>query len=191
MIEDPFPVLEEIRVAGRIVWNELAQAWMVTGYDDCTALLDTRQGISACREHYIPRFSSGSTRRRSASARASFIAGCGGAAGSVLHAGGDAEELGSARGTRSSISCWARWSRVRSGSSWDDFTKVAVIIVGELLGVPEERHEDFRRWSNTSSATSPLGTRNPEARREMDGVIAEAKAYLTGEIERHRRERPR
>ena len=32
LVEDPFPLYEEIRAAGRVVWNDAVQAWMVTGF---------------------------------------------------------------------------------------------------------------------------------------------------------------
>src|SRR6185312_12955371 len=71
-----------------------------------------------------------------------------------------------------------------------EFTRIPVIVVAELLGVPEERHEDFRRWSNVLVGNVAFGNEIPEVRREMDVVVAEAKQYLSEEVERHRRERP-
>lgn len=38
-LADPFPVYEEIRAAGRIVWNDFLHVWMVTGYDDVLTML--------------------------------------------------------------------------------------------------------------------------------------------------------
>ncbi len=35
---DPFPYYEEIRAAGRVVWNDVLQAWMLCGFDDCQAV---------------------------------------------------------------------------------------------------------------------------------------------------------
>ena len=51
------------------------------------------------------------------------------------------------------------------GASFDleDFTKIPVMIVAEMLGVPEEHHEDFRRWSNDVSATSRTGMSSPRS----------------------------
>ena len=39
VIEDPFSLYEEVRSAGRVVWNDVLQAWMMPGYDDCKAVL--------------------------------------------------------------------------------------------------------------------------------------------------------
>ncbi len=44
VINDPFPVYEQIRAVGRVVWNDLAQGWMVTGFDDCIEVLDDPKG---------------------------------------------------------------------------------------------------------------------------------------------------
>lgn len=58
-----------------------------------------------------------------------------------------------------------------------------------MMGVPEERHEDFLRWSNTVTGNVAYGHEHPEMRRRMDAAIAELNAYLDEEIERHRREK--
>src|SRR5207247_2213864 len=71
-----------------------------------------------------------------------------------------------------------------------DFTRVPVVIVAEMLGVPEERHDDFLRWSNTIAGNHSYGRESPEARRLIGQATAELRAYLTEEIERHRREQP-
>jgi len=69
-----------------------------------------------------------------------------------------------------------------------DFTKIPVVIVAEMFGVPAQHHEDFRRWSNAVVSNLAFGNERPETRREMDEAVAELKLYLTEEIERHRKE---
>jgi hypothetical protein len=39
VIADPFPVYEQIRAQGPVVWNDMVGAWMATGYDDCLEML--------------------------------------------------------------------------------------------------------------------------------------------------------
>ena len=58
-------------------------------------------------------------------------------------------------------------------STFGDFTKIPVMIVAELLGVPEERHDDFRRWSNDITSNSSSAT-SSEVRRVMDRAIADS-----------------
>jgi cytochrome P450 len=69
-----------------------------------------------------------------------------------------------------------------------DFTRIPVVIVAEMFGVPPEHHEDFRRWSNAIISNLAFGNERPEVRREMDRSVAELKLYLSEEIERHRKE---
>ena len=69
-----------------------------------------------------------------------------------------------------------------------DFTRIPVIVVAEMFGVPPEHHEDFRRWSNAVVSNVAFGNERPDARREMETAVAELEHYLAEEIERHRRE---
>jgi cytochrome P450 len=71
-----------------------------------------------------------------------------------------------------------------------DFTKIPVIIVAEMLGVPEERHDDFRRWSTIIIQNLAYGHEQAEGRARMDQAIAELNEYMDFEIERHQREQP-
>jgi cytochrome P450 len=71
-----------------------------------------------------------------------------------------------------------------------DFTMVPTIIVAEMLGVPPERHADFRRWSSTIVTNLSWGHEDERARAEMLAAAAELNAYLKQEIKRHRAERP-
>lgn len=187
---DPFPVLEEIRAAGRVVWNSAAGAWMVPGYDDCTAVLTDTQRVQfsvpgALRPEVYFWFD---------------------APAISITEGADHRRLrGPLAHHFAAASMQRNWEpRVRAvvdelvsplvdhHALFDiaDFTKIPVIVVAELLGVPQERHEDFRRWSNVLVGNVAFGNETSEVRREMDVVVAEAKQYLSGEVERHRRERP-
>ena len=68
--------------------------------------------------------------------------------------------------------------------------QIPVVIVAEMLGVPEERHEDFRRWSTTIAGNIAFGLERPEVREVMAQAAAEFNEYMSEEIERHRREQP-
>jgi cytochrome P450 len=71
-----------------------------------------------------------------------------------------------------------------------DFTMVPTIIVAEMLGVPQERHGDFRRWSSTIVNNLSWGHEDEEARAVLRTASTELNQYLREEIERHRREEP-
>lgn len=193
LVADPFPVLEEIRAAGRVVWNEVAHAWMVSGYDDCTALLtDTRAARQATR------FSVAGALRPDVNFwfQAPTVSITEGAAHRRLRA-----PL-ARHFTASAMRSWEPRVRAtvdtlltglvdgRDHFDLDDFTRIPAIVVAGLLGIPEERHEDFRRWSIIFLGNIRWGNETPEARAAMDAVIAEVNEYLSEEIERHRRERP-
>jgi cytochrome P450 len=79
------------------------------------------------------------------------------------------------------------------GGTYDliaDFTMVPTIVVAEMLGVPEERHGDFRRWSSTIVGNLAWGHEDEQARAAMLAAASELNAYLREEIGRHRAEQP-
>src|SRR5690242_14249163 len=39
LIEDPYPVYEEIRSVGNVVWNPAVNAWMIVGYDEAMPVM--------------------------------------------------------------------------------------------------------------------------------------------------------
>ena len=41
-IDNPFPLYEEIRSVGNVVWNELLQGWMAVGFNECSTVLTDR-----------------------------------------------------------------------------------------------------------------------------------------------------
>jgi cytochrome P450 len=188
VVRDPFPVYEEIRAAGRVVWNETQRGWMVTGYDDCAEVFAKTDGkrfsmIGAARPEVTFWFdapnmiiANGKEHRRLRQGLARYF-------------------------TPAEIA--RRWEpRVREVVEGmldgrdvldlNDFTKLPVVIVAEMLGVPEEHHEDFRRWSFavTGNASAAALGGHTEARRTIDTALAEVNAYIDHEIERHRLEQP-
>jgi cytochrome P450 len=189
LVEDPFPFYEQVRAAGRVVWNGTVGAWMIAGHDDCNEVLTETSGqrfVTVGSRHPEVTFwfeapnmiiADGKEHRRLRSGLAKYF-------------------------TPAAIARnWERRVRevvdelltplVEGQASFDliaDFTKIPVVIVAEMLGVPEERHEDFRNWSNIIISNLRFGHENPEERRVMDQAIADVNAYIDVEIERHRRE---
>jgi cytochrome P450 len=45
-----------------------------------------------------------------------------------------------------------------------DFTMIPTVIVAEMLGVPPERHDDFRRWSHDIVSNLAYGSESEEHR---------------------------
>jgi cytochrome P450 len=191
LIADPFPTYEQIRAAGRVVWNGAANLWMVAGYEDCDEILTdtrgTRFGVIGAR---YPEFTFWFD-----------------APNMIIADPPDHRRLRAGLAKYFTPSAIERkWEpRVREVVGElltplvegrtdvdliSDFTKIPVVIVAEMLGVPEERHEDFRRWSNAVVSNLRWGREDPEGRRLMDLAVAELNEYLTEAIEQHRREQP-
>jgi cytochrome P450 len=184
VIADPFPIYEEIRAAGRVVWNGALGGWMIPGYDDLVEVFsDTGSRFAVVGAEVFFWFDAptmitidGSEQRRLRQPLATYFT--------------PAEMV-------------RRWEpRVREvvdellaplaerHDTFDlaDFTKIPVIIVAEMFGVPPEHHEDFRRWSNAVVGNVAFGNERTDARREMEKAVVELKAYLAEEIARHRKE---
>ena len=69
-----------------------------------------------------------------------------------------------------------------------DFTMIPTVIVAELLGVPPERHQDFRRWSHVINSNLSFGHETAEQKAALNQAVEELDAYIREEIERHRRQ---
>ncbi len=188
VVEDPFPFYEEVRSTGRVVWNSSLGGWMVPGFDDCSTVLTDHGAHFAAvptNPEVLPWFEAptmisvdGSTHRR--------LRGC----LSPLF-------------TRSSVARWEQRVRVvvdkllepllDGHESFDliaDFTMIPTVIVAEMLGVPAERHGDFRRWSNTIVSNLSWGHEDASARATLLRAATDLNIYLREEIQRHRRDRP-
>jgi cytochrome P450 len=189
VVGDPFGVYEEVRAAGRVVWNEAAGGWMIPGYEDCLEVLIDTQGS---------RFGSfgGAHPERTFWFDAPNMITVDGAEHRRLRQG-IARHFTLTATTR-------RWKpRISAvveevlapladeGASMDlvgDFAKIAVVVVAEMLGVPEERHEALRRCSVDVVSKLEFGGERPEDREAIDAASAELNGYITEEIQRHREE---
>jgi cytochrome P450 len=187
VIADPFGAWEDVRAAGRVVWNGVQQGWMVAGYDDCAEVFDDtwgeRFGISSLAVMFwfdAPNMIAvdGKEHRRLRRGLAKYFTPAAVARTWEPRVREVVDEfLGPLVQRNETIGL-------------EEFTKLPVVIVAEMLGVPEERHEDFRRWSIAIVDNVTFGHEEGEARRVMTQAIAELDEYLDEEIERHRRDRP-
>lgn len=62
-----------------------------------------------------------------------------------------------------------------------------VTVIAEILGVPAQEHERVLRFGNAAAPSLDLGLSWPAFRR-VEGALAEFEAWLTGHLERLRRE---
>lgn len=146
VVEDPYPLYERIRAAGRVVRNETLNCWMIPGFADCTAVLtDNGERFSPLNSdpELITWFD---------------------APNMMMVDGAEHFRLRRCLAPVFSRKSVARWERrvtevvddllaplVDGAEGFDliaDFTTIPTVIVAEMLGVPKERHQDFRQWSH-------------------------------------------
>jgi cytochrome P450 len=80
---------------------------------------------------------------------------------------------------------------VSGNSSFDlisDFTVLPTLIVAEMLGIPEDRHDDFQRWSHEIVTNLAFGHEDEESTAVLRRAATEINAFLKEEIKRHERE---
>jgi cytochrome P450 len=186
-LQDPYPVYEEIRAIGNVVWSDVVNGWLVVGYDENAAVLadTTRYAIMSGDPAMVPWFEApnmitvdGAYHRRLRGALAPFF-------------------------TRSAVAPWEDRVAavvqelleplVAGRDSLDliaDFTRVPTIIVVEMLGVPPDRQDDFMRWSHAIVSNLSYGHEDDARRAVLAQASAELNAFFKEEIERHRRDEP-
>jgi len=160
--EDPFPLYEEVRSVGNVVWNGRLSGWMVVGYDEAISVL-TDSGDRFAILSGDPELTfwfeapnmitvDGAQHRRLRGALSPLF-------------------------TRGAITKWERRVAevvedllaplVSGNDSFDliaDFTMLPTVIVADMLGVPEDRYADFRRWSHQIVTNLAFGLENEESR---------------------------
>lgn len=186
VVEDPYPLYERIRAAGRVVRNETLNCWMIPGFADCTAVLtDNGERFSPLNSdpELITWFD---------------------APNMMMVDGAEHFRLRRCLApvfSRKSVACWERRVTevvddllaplVDGAEGFDliaDFTTIPTVIVAEMLGVPKERHQDFRQWSHLIVSNLSFGHEDSSRREQMRRAGDEVNAYLADEIERRRRQ---
>jgi cytochrome P450 len=186
--DDPFPLYEEIRALGNVVWNDLLPGWTVVGFDEALSVL-TNQGDRfeqlAGDPELNPWFE---------------------APNMITVDGAYHRRLRGALSPLFTRSATAKWEKrvgevveemlapLAAGSdSFDlisDFTRLPTVIVADMLGTPPERYDDFRRWSHDIVTNLSWGLEDEQTRAMLRRTAREINDYLRNEIERHRREQP-
>jgi cytochrome P450 len=186
--EDPFPLYEDIRAVGNVVWNESLPGWMVVGYDegvsvmtdpgDRFAILSGDPELTFWFEAPNMITLDGPEHRRLRGALSPLF-------------------------TRGAIATWEQRVAevveellaplVAGHESFDliaDFTMLPTVIVADMLGVPEDRYPEFRRWSHDIVTNLAFGMEDDEGRQVLRRAATEINQYIKEEIERHQREKP-
>ncbi len=187
VVADPFPVYEEIRATGPVVWNGLVGAWMATGYDECQEILvdyGKRFGQMNDDSDVLPWFEGRNM---------------------IQVDGAEHARLRRALSPFFTRQATARWEErvaaavdqvltplVEKGSFdiINEFTTIPTVIVAQMMGIPRDHYDDFQRWSSTIVSNLSYGHEDPDIRKFLTNTGREANDYLFTEIERHRREQP-
>ena len=183
---DPYAAYDEIRSVGNIVWNGHLNGWVVVGYDEATQILKDPERFNILSGDPEMTFwfeapnmitSDGPLHRRLRGAFSPLFA-------------------------RTAVARWEHRVTEVVGQllepltagrdSFDlisEFTVLPTVIVSEMLGVPDERHDDFQRWSHDIVTNLAFGMEDEQSMAVLRQAAKEINAYLIDEIERHRRER--
>jgi cytochrome P450 len=192
--QDPYPVLEEIRSAGPVVYNEVLDRWIVTSYQNVSrALGDATRYAQAVNEAFVDFFG-----------------------GPTMETIDDPERHDTIRGI------WARdfWrenleqqrpvvervvdeqltpfvARIRSGETVDavaELTRaIPTLVIAHMLGIETAMFKQFSAWSDAMGAipegaldSSERGTEIVKAGRR---ATSDLNAYIAEQVE-HRRQAP-
>jgi cytochrome P450 len=186
--EDAFPLYEDIRAVGNVVWNESLPGWMIVGYDEGVSVMTDpgdRFAILSGDPELTFWFE---------------------APNMITLDGPEHRRLRGALSPLFTRGAIARWEQrvaqvveellaplVAGSDRFDliaDFTMLPTVIVADMLGVPEERYPDFRRWSHDIVTNLAFGMEDDESRQVLRRAAAEINQYFKEEIERHLREKP-
>ena len=187
-MEDPFPLYEQIRAVGNVVWNGPLAGWVVVGYDEA-ALVLTDPGERFAILSGDPELTFWFE-----------------APNMITVDGPHHHRLRAALAPLFTLRAVAKWEQrvaevaaqlVAPLAAGDDsvdliaeFTLLPTVITADMLGVPEERYADFRRWSHEVVTNLLFGLEDDQGRAVLQRAAAEVNGYLREEVERHRREQP-
>ncbi len=186
VVENPYDLYEQIRAAGRVVWNDVLKAWMLTGFNECSQVLtDSGERFAMMNDNpeLTPWFD---------------------APNMIMVDGAEHVRLRKNLAPLFTRQAVAKWE-VRIGEVVDqllaplvegrdsfdligEFTMIPTIIVADMLGVPPNRYDDFQRWSHAITGNIAYGHEDERTREVMAQATTEVNEYIREEIERHRRE---
>ena len=195
VIADPDPYYEEMRRTAPLIFNEQLGSWLLTGFDDCAAVLKDAARFSSERQR---RTTPGQVRQMR------DMQGGASRAPTVLNADPpkhtELRRLVNKAFTPRTVG--AMEPRIRA--LIDELLDAAivdgrldvveglayplpVIVIAEMLGVPPEDRDLFKRWSDDAVTPVTPDTPEEEAQRRWQSVM-ELRQYFTEAIARRRRE---
>jgi cytochrome P450 len=190
--QDPFPVLEEIRRAGPVVYNELRGGWMLTSYPDVAhALGDSGHYAQGETEAFTDFFGGPTMETIDERERHDAIRGI----------WAEDFQRGSLESQRPLIEQVVAQQldpfveRVRSGETVDavaDLTRsIPTLVIAHMLGIETNMFKQFSAWSDAMGgiAEGALDTSDRGMETIMAGrrATAELNSYIAGQVEERRR----
>jgi cytochrome P450 len=191
--QDPFPVLEEIRKAGPVVYNELRGTWLLTSYPDVARVLgDARQYAQGETEAFTDFFGGPTMETIDEPQRHDAIRG-------IWAADFQRGNLESRRSlvervVRERLDPFA--DRVRAGETVDavaEMTRsIPTLVIAGMLGIETAMFRQFSAWSDAMGAiaegaldTSDRGMETIMAGRQ---ATADLNEYIAAQVEERRRQ---
>src|ERR1700722_10545988 len=190
--QDPYPVLEEIRRAGPIVYNELLDRWMVTAYPFVSRVLgDSTHYAQGASEAFIDFFGGTTMETIDEPERHNAMRGIW--AGDFQRGSLESQRGLVERVVADQLDPFVE--RVRSGETVEavaDLTRsIPTLVIANMLGIDTSMFSQFSAWSDAMGATTE-GALDPTPR-GMETVMAgrpatsELNAYIAEQVNDRRR----
>ena len=189
--QDPYPVYDELLATTRLAWSEALAGWVMPRYEDVqTTLLDTahfssRGRVTAVldrldldlRQHFAPfenHFSSGLINADPPDhARLRALV-------TKAFAPKASEALRPRIQQLVDGLLDAAQSRGEFDVIWDFAYPLPAILIAEILGVPPETRDDFRRWSDSVLSFQGAGVVSPELLDKVQTDLVAMREFLAG-----------
>ncbi len=194
---NPYPVYSRLRAEDPVHWSPLMEAWILTRYDDVTAVL-TDSRFSANRRLARSRFAQEALRREEE---------FGPLGRSQTMLTSDPPQHTRLRGLVSKAFTPRTVESLRpriqdivdnlldavQGSGHLDLIRdlaypLPVIVIAEMLGIHPEHRDQFKRWSDEIVATLDGTFNTPEVLERARKSVSELADYFRGVIEQRRRQ---
>ena len=189
MHEDPYPVYRRLRESDPIHWNDTLRGWVLTRYDDVAWALKSLSSdrVTPARERFrdagldplwdalaalmIQRDEPDHTRLRALVQKAFHR-------GSVEHWKASIE-----RRVRALLA--PALERGEMDFIWDFAVPLPILVISELVGVPEDDREQVKRWCDDFSIVAVNFYANISADQLTRGLqsVTEFRAYLQAQVE--------
>jgi cytochrome P450 len=188
-VADPYPLYHQLRLRDPVYWDEQSEAWIVTGYADVAAMLrDARfvaqkpmflepelMQLQQITERWMVLCDPPTHTRLRRMVNNAFTPRI------VQNLAPHIEQMVA-----------QMLDRVQAAGSMELIHDLAfplpVSVIALMLGVPPDRHEDFKRWSEAlANLSEPPGVASFEALQETNQAMAEFAEYFRVLVEDKRR----